>query len=179
MTPEEYERIKEAEKKHLRAIKELKTKLRQVERQNKVNRAVQDITDAPGEDILNTHSEMIDRLAQEAVEHEARLEMALSNEAEEKPGVDEVQPDSTLKDTASADAELQQLRAQELVRQMKIQMGLENLKRKQDPSENVREKEGAAPQSAASESDDSDEPSSSPGKPPEKTIGRMPNDSPL
>ena len=86
MTPEEYQRIKEAEKQHLQAIKKLKAKLRQVEqrsgtgKKNSLQKALDEIENAPGQDILDTHEEMIDRLAMDAIHQEARLELALSSE---------------------------------------------------------------------------------------------------
>ena len=170
MTPEEYQRIKEAEKKHLIAVKKLKEKLRQVERQNSVNKALNEISQAPGEDLLNTHEEMVDRLAMDAIHQEARLEIALSsqkdmeNEATESAATEE------------SEGDLEKIRAQELVRQMKIQMGLENLKRKQEPDPNVTGskqsvdsqdldgKNATGKQSGDSSSSDSL---------PDKTIGRM------
>ena len=83
MTPEEYQRIKEAEKEHLRKLQLLKKKLREVERQKSVSKALENMTKAPGDDILQTHDEMIDRLAMDTVQQEARLEMALT-EAEKE-----------------------------------------------------------------------------------------------
>ena len=92
MTPEEYQRIKEAEKQHLQAIKKLKAKLRQVEqrsgsgkKKNSLQKALDEIENAPGQDILDTHEEMIDRLAMDAIHQEARLELALSSEKDMEP----------------------------------------------------------------------------------------------
>ena len=170
MTPEEYERIKEAEKKHLLAVKKLKEKLRQVERQNSVNKALNEISNAPGEDLLNTHEQMVDRLAMDAIHQEARLEIALSAEKDmEKQAAESA-------DTEKSDAELEKIRAQELVRQMKIQMGLENLKRKQEPDPNVREsKQSADSLNLEEDSAAGKQPgdSSSSNSLPDKTIGRM------
>jgi hypothetical protein len=171
MTPEEYQRIKEAEKQHLRALKKLKEKLREVERQKSVARALEEIQKAPGEDILNTHEEMIDRLAFEAVEQEARLEVAMSEAGE----LDSEEIDLQAEQEKS-DAELQKIRAQDLVRQIKIQMGMSESRRKQDPAENVTTSEPGSPRAADSTSTASgaSENPTTPGTLPEKTIGRIP-----
>ena len=168
MTPEEYERIKESEKQHLIAIKKLKDKLRQVERQNSINKAMNEIAGAPGEDILNTHEEMVDKLAMDAVHQEARLEIALSAQKEQEEQLEEMSPSPE-----ENDAELQKIRAQELVRQMKIQMGLEHVKRKQESSQDVREDKQAEDSPEGGQSG-SAKPSDSL---PDKTIGRMSGES--
>lgn len=174
MTPEEYDRIKEAEKKHLLALKKLKAKLKQVESRNKedkVSKAINDIANAPGEDILRTHEEMVDKLAMEAIHQEARLEIALSAEKEK----------NALEEEAAAaeqdEAELQKIRAQELVRKMKIQMGLEQLDRKQDPAQNVREdnQSSGLPASNRERAEGNKSGGAASAEPlPDKTIGRIP-----
>ena len=185
MTPEEYERIKEAEKQHLQAIKKLKAKLRQVEKRGtsgsaktSLEKAMDEIENAPGDDILDTHEEMIDRLAMDAIHQEARIELALSSEkaadlssvSKEDTGSTPADEENEKASMVQSEEELQQIRAKELIRKMKIQMGLDNLKRKQESVPNVTE-EG--------ESEDTTEPSGAgekhpPDALPEKTIGRIP-----
>ncbi|MBX2821573.1 MAG: hypothetical protein KTR29_17885 [Rhodothermaceae bacterium] len=183
MTPEEYQRIKEAEKQHLQAIKKLKAKLRQVEqrsgtgkKQNSLQKALDEIENAPGPDILDTHEEMIDRLAMDAIHQEARLELALSSEKDmdvepasntESEGAPEAPSRS---DMLQSDEELKELRAKELVRKMKIQMGLDNLKRKQEPVQNVTKKSNSENTDASNDADSED----ASEELPEKTIGRIP-----
>ena len=87
MTPEEYERIKEAEKEHLRKLKQLKQQVRDLERKKKVADALDDMVKAPGEDILGTHEEMMGKLQEETALREARLEIAL-----EEQGLDAATP---------------------------------------------------------------------------------------
>lgn len=175
MTPEEYQRIKEAEKEHLKAIKKLKHKLRQVEKggaagkKSSLEQAMDEIENAPGDGILDTHEEMIDRLAMDAVHQEARLELALSSEQDQEPATP-AEPEASPEAIVQSDEELQQIRAKELVRKMKIQMGLDNLKRKQDPVRNVTT-ENDAPDSSESSTESTPEEKT---QLPEKTIGRIP-----
>ena len=175
MTPEEYKRIKEAEKEHLRALKKLKEKLREVNRQKSVADAMENIQKAPGEDILNTHEEMVDRLAMDTIQQEARLEMALSDSdmAEADPPVEstEAEPEPP----QQSDAELQKIRAQELVRQIKMQMGLAEAKRKQEAVQPVTsETAGDEAPEADGEVSEKKQESPQPEDLPEKTIGRIP-----
>ena len=174
MTPEEYQRIKEAEKEHLKAIKKLKQKLRQIEKGGKtgnkssLERAMDEIENAPGDGILDTHEEMIDRLAMDAVHQEARLELALSSEEQREPP--KAESDASPEVIAQSDEELQAIRAKELVRKMKIQMGLDNLKRKQEPVQDVTTQNDAASPAESSTESTPDEKTQLP----EKTIGRIP-----
>jgi hypothetical protein len=163
MTPEEFQRIKEAEKEHLRALKKLKEQLRAAQRLQTVNRALREMQDAPGEDLERTHEEMIERLAMDTVRQEVQLDMAIS-EASAKTTEESAGP------TAASEVELEKLRAQSLIRQIKIEMGLETPPQKQDPAPNVAtarrdvEAEGGAPPA---------HPTPTPRTGPEKTIGRL------
>ena len=186
MTPEEYQRIKEAEKEHLRALKKLKAQLRDVERKKSVAQALENMTKAPGDDVLRTHEEMIDRLAMDTIQQEARLEVALSDAGEldsepdtKEPASGEPAPSAT--NSPSADAELQKVRAQDLVRQIKIQMGLPTDRRKQETQENVTQTDSAntgAPQGKEPDTGTSTTPvqpnQTTSESLPEKTIGRIP-----
>ena len=177
MTPEEYERIKEAEKEHLRAIKKLKAKAREANRLGKVNRALQDMSDAPGQEILDTHDEMIDKLTESTIEQEVRLDMALSQEEPVDDGATaEAEAAAALE---QADEELQKARASDLVRQMKIQMGLDASSGKLDTDQNVRKDTEATADDSEVDAEEAGEGSDgkkqSPESLPEKTIGRMPN----
>ena len=166
MTPEEYQRIKEAEKEHLRALKKLKEKLREVERQKSISQALNNIADAPGDDIVQTHEEMIDRLAMDTIKQEARLEIALSDSEASAPEIEE----EPIEELEASDAELQRLRAQELVRQIKVQMGMPGARRK--PSvEPALEREETSPSEDAEVGDDVNP--TGPGALPDKTIGRI------
>ncbi len=184
MTPEEYKRIKEAEKEHLRALKKLKTQLRSAQRQDKVAEAMKNIENAPGDEIARTHEEMVDRLAMDTIREEARLEMALSESgqvdaepAAEGSDVDATAPDKIAPDKiAQSDAELQKLRAQELVRQIKLQMGLADVKKKQNETSSVKHETRAAGDEVEDAGVEEGESTEAPPEKelPEKTIGRIP-----
>ncbi|MEZ4702081.1 MAG: hypothetical protein R2834_17235 [Rhodothermales bacterium] len=162
MTPEEFDRIKQAEKEHLRALKKLKEQVRSAERLQTINRALKEMQDAPGEDILRTHDEMIEKLALETVRHEVKLDMALS-EAAEQAEADE--------QNAVSEAEMEKLRAQSLIRQVKIEMGLEDAGSKQDPPSNVAHPQTKAEASSGGTPPANPTPTTKTGT--EKTIGRL------
>ncbi len=116
MTPEEYQRLKEAEKEHLRKLKELKSAVRQLERQKKVTRAITDITDTP-RTLLDQNAELVEQLAMEAARSEAKLDIALETAAER-----EAAPSSSPQPPigeAEAEEEMRRLRAQQLLRQLR------------------------------------------------------------
>lgn len=157
MTPEEYERFKEAEKAHLRKLRELKKTHQQLQRKAKVTGAVTDMAESMNQ-LFNEHEEMVDKLQRDSIESEARMEVALDNvEAD----------DRTLEalDAAEleADQALRKARAQELIRQMKAAEGA--------PASAVSSTPDTTP-AAESGSDATTDPESS-SELPEKTIGRM------
>ena len=178
MTPEEYKRIKEAEKEHLRSLKKLKAQLRQAQQQNRVAEAMKNISNAPGDDITQTHNEMIDKLAMETIQGEARLEIALT-EADEQASTPTDVPQESVEEQEQklrqSDAELKKLRAQELVRQIKIQMGLADAKKKQNDDSAVTQEDSNHEESKETGKKKGKTLDSAPqGDLPEKTIGRIP-----
>ncbi|ARA93456.1 MAG: hypothetical protein D6685_15575 [Bacteroidetes bacterium] len=154
MSPEEYKRIKEAEKAHLRRLKKLKDAVRRLEQKRRVSGAVADMATAASE-TLEAQQEMIDRLALETVQDEARLEWAL--EAAEGQAA-----------RVRLDEEMQQIRARELVRRLRQQMAA---------GEAPASAEAAAPE-AAPAGPETAAPETGADVPPlpEKTIGRMRKD---
>lgn len=78
MTQEEFERIKDEEKKHLRKLKELKALLRDLERRKNAYTALETMSQASRE-AFDVQAEMLHRLAVETAEAEARLEVALES----------------------------------------------------------------------------------------------------
>ncbi len=155
MTPEEYERIKEAEKEHLRALKKLKKAVRDLERSKSIAHSVTKMS-STSRTALETHEEMVDKLALETAQHEARLEVALESAGERVRELD------TMEQLQKADADLQKERAKDLVEQLRNEMA-------------VPDKAAPAPQPASAEHDPTEEPDEedSQGPLPEKTIGRM------
>lgn len=92
MTPEEYQQFKNAEKAHLRKLRELKKTLRKLERQKDVRASVENVSRS-AEDALDTHQEMMDRLTLETSRLEARLEIAQELAVESAPRNDEQETD--------------------------------------------------------------------------------------
>ncbi len=158
MTPEEYERFKEAEKIHLRKLKEIKKVHAQMQRKSQVTRAVTDMASGI-EDLFSEHEEMVYRLQADAAGSEARLDVALDSLDTN---------DSTLEAldaaTLEADQELRRARAKELIRQMKGDVAGPDSGRTstQASSSQSNESAGGATPKESSSSDL-----------PEKTIGRM------
>lgn len=102
MTPEEYQRLKEAEKEHLRKLRALKEAARRLQRQQSINRALHGLT-AGRRQVLDEHERTLEELALDTARHEARLDLAL----------DAAPP------AGDPDEELQKARARDLIRQMK------------------------------------------------------------
>jgi len=150
MTPEEYERLKEAEKEHLRKMRQLKRAVHELERQKKVSRAVRDMTEEPRR-LLDEQEELVDRIAMEAAHSEARLDIALES-ADQK-----AESEPALPTPEESDEELRRARARELVRRMQAGDAPE-------PSRSEPAKQ--APEASGGEK---------PDRPPlpDKTIGRM------
>ncbi|MEQ9103288.1 MAG: hypothetical protein RIE53_01175 [Rhodothermales bacterium] len=103
MTPEEYQRLKETEKEHLRKIRQLKGMARQAERSRKVTGAVSDMVSS-AERLLDEHREMTDRLSHDAALQEARLEIALEAADENA---------SVINQEAEDEAEIARIRARQ------------------------------------------------------------------
>jgi hypothetical protein len=163
MTPEEYERIKEAEKDHLRKLKKLKEAHRQLQRQARVTKAVTDMTSSMQEK-LDVHADMMDRIATESAINEARLEMAIESR----------QTEDLETQALEDELELTRAKARDLIRKLK-----------EEPEERAASK---APPRASNSDEPTDRRDSTADKPsgstpaasptagddlPEKTIGRM------
>lgn len=160
MTPEEYEQFKEAEKAHLRKLRELKKTHQQLRRKAQVTGAVTDMAEGINS-LFNEHEEMVDKLQRDSIESEARMEVALDNvEAD----------DATLEalDAAEleADQTLRKARAQELIRQMKSAQGMPE-------SDTDSKKSRSTEKTSDSRAQDETKSSAPPSDLPEKTIGRM------
>lgn len=186
MSPEEYQRIKDAEKEHLRKLKKLKQQVRLAERKRKVSQTMADMATSAS-DSLDTHREMLDRLAMDTVRSEARLEIALESaeaaEAEAEVQQRQIEMDETL----------QRARAQSLLRQLKQEMGAPlaepDAARPRDADKTIGRTPRPAPEAAktigrtpmSSQPDASASGANTPGPktsespkaaPPDKTIGR-------
>ena len=164
MTPEEYERFKEAEKEHLRKLKKLKEAAHQNRRRASINRTLGEMASAipDSDDPLDAHNEMLDKLQMDTARQEARLEMALESAALKEIAAEEPKPS-----TEELEEAAMKQRAKNLVEQMKLQMGMTT------PDTST---EAPAPTSKTASSQATPETEAKPSTPsdrPEKTIGRM------
>ena len=158
MTPEEFERIKEAEIEHLRALKKLKKAVRGLERSKSIAQSVTKMSSS-SQSALETHENMVDKLALETAHYEARLDVALESAKEHQ------ERDATDEALGQADAELQKERARSLVEQLREEMAV--------PEPDAGEAVAESPGPRRSESDEQDDDAEDTGPLPEKTIGRM------
>ncbi|MEF8864620.1 MAG: hypothetical protein V5A20_02530 [Salinibacter sp.] len=112
MTDEEFQRLKETEKKHLRAKKRLQATLNQLKQQSGsgVQRVVQRMQQGAMR-LLDETESLVDSLRRSTVEDQARFELALDEASVE---------DDDLRD---ADEALREERAEQLVRRMKAEEG--------------------------------------------------------
>lgn len=104
MRSEDYQRLKEAEKEHLRALHRLKEAVRMLQRRQAIDEAVARL-ERQAETTLAAHDEALERLALETAYREARLELAL--EGHRLPSDEAIDPAQTHR------------RAQELLRQLR------------------------------------------------------------
>lgn len=151
MDREEFERIKQAEKEHLRALKKIKAKLHEAQRTQKLRQAIQNIEGAGTSD---TYDEMLDKLERETIEQEVRLDVALEGREDLPPPEPELD-----------EATLRAQKAAALVRQMRIAMGASDPETEaEDPVEGPEKTIGRMKTEPEEEA---------PAPPrPEKTIGR-------
>lgn len=111
MTPEEYQRLKDAEKEHLKKLKELKQAVRVLERQKKIQSELEKMS-RTSDDALQAQSEAVERLAMETALHEARMDVAM----------DSAEPTESAPRDDALETELRSARAQALVERMKQSM---------------------------------------------------------
>lgn len=156
MSPEEYQRIKEAEKERLRSVKKLKKALNTLRHQREMREALGRI--ASSRETLDSSEALLDELAAETARYEARLEIALDAAGEDAP------------EAADApEADSREKRARALIRQLKQELGnAQEQSGEADPADTGK----AARDAAKSESGSSQQKPSSEDLP-DKTIGRM------
>ena len=167
MTPEEYKRFKEAEKEHLRALKKLKEQARQAQRLKSVNQALANMVGG-AQDSFDVHEEMVDKLAIETAQQEARLEIAMENTALEETARSQTPTHSPEK----LEEELLKERAKTFLEQMKLQMGMATPP-EETPSKTLSKHAVPKRPSAKTPASEATEKPLPPVDRPEKTIGRM------
>jgi hypothetical protein len=143
MTDEEFERLKEAEKKHLREKKRMRRTLEALKKRNRAEGILQKMQRGAQRLLRETES-LVDTLQSKVARNEARLEVAL----DEEERTDDLQ---------EAEHELREERAESLVRQYKAASGAVS-------SRPERATDARADESSVEESSQEE---------PEKTIGRM------
>jgi len=113
MDREEFERLKEEEKAHLRKVRALKQQLREANRKKGLLNALKNLDTSS---LDATHEEMLRKVTEKNVGAEARFELAMDalDEAEKQEAARE--------EMARFEAERQKSDAADLVRQMKAQM---------------------------------------------------------
>ena len=148
MTDEEFQRIKEEEKKHLRAKKRLQRTLKALKQRNEVQSVVQRMKQGASR-LLDETESLVDSLRRTIAQDQARFDVALDDEIIED------------EDLHAAEEELREERAEELVRRMKAEQDSTSR-----PRPSMSEDDGASD----TESDDKPEQEG-----PDKTIGRMGN----
>lgn len=146
MTDEEFQRLKEAEKKHLRAKKRLQRTLKALKQRNEVQGVMQRMKQGAVR-LLDETESLVDSLRRSVAQDQARVEGTLDDQIVED------------EDLHAAEEELREERAEELVRRMKAE---EQASSRPDPS---------VPSGEASSDSDGTDDSEEQG--PDKTIGRM------
>ena len=106
MTDEEFQRIKDEEKKHLRAKKRLQRTLKALKQRNEVQSVVQRMKRGASR-LLDETESLVDSLRRTIAQDQARFEVALDDELIED------------EDLHEAEEELREARAEALVRRMK------------------------------------------------------------
>jgi len=148
MTDEEFQRLKDAEKKHLRAKKRLQRTLKALKQRNEVQSVVQRMKRGAAR-LLDETESLVDSLRRTVAQDQARFEVALDDEIIED------------EDLHEAEEELREARAEALVRRMKAE---------EDTSTRSRPSAADDDEASDAESDDGSEQEG-----PDKTIGRMGN----
>ena len=169
MTPEEFNRIKEAEKAHLRKLKALKQAAGRLERQKSIAQALGSMTQE-AQQKLEANQNTVEQLAWETAQQEARLEIALET-AREAEGASARNEHTPEQDLAQAEEAMRRARAEELVRQIKEGIGMDAPTSDASTSDGRPSPEpGRTAQDVRPDRDTRD-----PGETlPDKTIGRMP-----
>ena len=144
MTDEEFERLKAAEKEHLRDKKRLQKQLAALKKRQRAQGLVQKMKQG-AERLLRETESLVDTLRRQVASSEAQLEVA-------------AEADDRVDDLHEAEEELREERAESLVRQYKAATG---------------EVSSSSGTETSDEGDGSESDSASTPDGPEKTIGRM------
>ncbi|WP_103030345.1 hypothetical protein [Salinibacter altiplanensis] len=148
MTDDEFQRLKDTEKRHLRARKRLRSTLKNLKQEDETQGVVRRMKQGARRLLTETES-LVDQLRGAVAERDARLEGALDDEWEGGDGLHE------------AEEALREERAEQRVRRMKAEEG---------NSSSPHSGGGPGPSSASEAEEEADDPLPDG---PDKTIGRM------
>ena len=148
MTDEEFQRLKETEKKHLRAKKRLRATLERLNQWKEGQGVVQRMKQG-AQRVLDETESLVNRLRRAVAEREARFEVAVDDEWGEN------------EDLHEAEEALRDERAEQLVRQMKAEGADTSITR---PGVSPAGDDASESEAGADEA---------PPEGPDKTIGRM------
>ena len=118
MDQEEYDRLKEVYKDHYRKIGELKKKLSDVRRMDRVNRALEQMNP---DNLMENFDLALLKLREKMAIAEARISTALHGIDEENPISYDTDTDT---DTVEKEEELRKSRARQTLEELKSQMGV-------------------------------------------------------
>lgn len=146
MTPEEFERLKEAEKAHLRKLKEIKQQATTANVQRRISGTLASMATGARQ-VLDENASLVEKMSEDLAMNEARLELAMES-------AEEHEREARLQEQ---EEELRRLRARKMVDDMRAQIGTAPEKASSEPP----------PRTTTESSSDQS------GSLPEKTIGRM------
>lgn len=166
MTDEEYRRLKEAEKEHLRAKQKLQKTLQVLQRKQGVRDVVNRMARS-AQGALDRASDLISKLTAETARDEAHLDVAMDAVGDADASTDDP-------DVEAFEAKRRAEHARMLVRQMKQSQALSGpSSSRMTSSASPSETSGSEKRSSPATSSGEDLSTSDPDDLPEKTIGRM------
>ena len=156
MTDDEFQRLKQEEKKHLRAKKRLQRTLKALKQRTEGQGVVQQMKRGAARVLEETES-LVDSLRRTVAQDQAHLEVALDDAMTEAEALHE------------AEEALREERAEALVRRMKAE---EERSSRSRPS--ISEADAASDEQSSDEQSSDEQPEDTPAQDgPDKTIGRM------
>lgn len=164
MTPEEFERLKEQEKAHLRQLRDLKRQAADAGRMGRMASALEQMSGALTDGDA-TRNELVDRLSRNAAHTEARMEIALEAQADaERRAAAEAE-------RARFEREQQEARARATLDALRAEMGGAPASAASTPSATPEAPASAAKTLGRTPPPDDPGPAP-PDGPPAKTLGR-------
>ena len=116
---QERERLKQEYKEHYQRIKEAKERLKQTEKTSKIQQALNNMN---ADSILDSVDEFLGKVQDKVIGAEARLDVAMDN-LNEDDDLEETKPMSKA-EKLEVEEQLRKQRAQEALKQMKLEMGM-------------------------------------------------------